>query len=188
MLKRTVLSIFGAQILALTLVACVSSRRVAVGLSPDMEIYYTIYPSIEFDTAAVTEDEADQIKKAGVDGYFSPDNPLRKRLNPFTAYFGEEATAPRTLYARSALWRTWQNKKPTKMVFIADLPHSSNMPQDDDPRLFFLDIKKRFLTPGAVYIEIEPDKIVRVYTKPKDPRSNSSKKSRAGAGEPPGRG
>ncbi|MDR2659264.1 MAG: hypothetical protein LBC27_04665 [Spirochaetaceae bacterium] len=156
---------------ALLLTNCAYNRRIVVGLSPDMETRYSIYPSIEFDVAAITNDEADQIKTSGVDGYFSPDNPLRERLEPFTAYFDEESTAPCTLSTRNSLWLKWENKKPEKMVFIANLPYFPDMPQND-PRLFFIDLKKDFLTPVPMYVEIEPEKIVRIYKKPTDPRSN----------------
>jgi hypothetical protein len=159
-----------AIVLAAT--GCASNRGVMVGISEGVEVRYGIYPSIEFDTAAVTEDEADQIKKMGVDGYFSPAEPLRKRLNPFTVYFGEENTAPRVLHARNKLWKTWLKKKPSSLVLIANLPHSPDMSPDDDPRLILIDIEKNVFTPGIIYIEIEAEKIVRIYTKPKDPRTD----------------
>jgi hypothetical protein len=159
-------------VLVTTLTACVLSRRVVVGVSADIDGRYDIYPSIELDVAAVTSDEADQIKNAGVDGYFSPDNPLRKRLEPFTAYFDEESTAPRELHSRGDSWIKWQRKKPSKLVVIADLPHSPDMPKDD-PRLIFIDIKKALFGPPPVYVEVEADKIVRVYKSPRDPQKKS---------------
>jgi hypothetical protein len=169
----------GAVFLYLALVAatlastsCASNRGVMVGISEGVEAHYGIYPSIEFDVAAVTEDEAGQIKKMGVDGYFSPAEPLRKRLNPFTVYFGEENTVPCVLHARNNLWKTWRKKKPSSLVLIADLPHSPNMPPDDDPRLILIDLEKNIFTPGIIYIEIEAEKIVRIYTEPKDPRTD----------------
>jgi hypothetical protein len=171
MLKKSELSILIVQILMLAVTGCVSNRGVLVGISEAVEARYGIYPSIEFDAVAITGDEADQIKKMGVDGYFSPSEPLRKRLNPFTVYFGEENTVPRRLYARDDLWKTWLRKKPSSLLLIADLPHSPDMPKDD-PRIIFIDLKKSIFTPGPIYVEIEAEKIVRIYTKPKDPRTD----------------
>jgi hypothetical protein len=174
MVKVKVLSVSSAYILILaTLASCTINRRVIVSLSGDIHTRYDIYPSIELDVAAVTSDEADQIKNEGVDGYFSPDNPLRNRLDPFTAYFDEESTAPRELRRMDDLWRRWQRKNPSQLVVIVNLPHSANMPKDD-PRLLFLGIKKTFFTPAHVYIQVEPDKVVRIYQRPKDPQAASS--------------
>jgi hypothetical protein len=151
---------------------CAINRRVVVGVSADIERRYGMYPSIELDVAAVTDDESDQIKTAGVDGYFSPDSSLRKRLEPFTAYFDDENVMPYTLHIKGNYWSNWQKKKPSKLAIIADLPHSPDMPKDD-PRLIFIDIKETFFTLSPIYIEVEPDKVVRVYKKPKDPQSVS---------------
>jgi hypothetical protein len=148
---------------------CVIARNIVVGISRDVENYYGIYASVEFDTAAVTNDEADQIKRAGVDGYFAPGNALRRSLEPFTVYFSEEETAPKRLRAESDYWRRWENKKPEKLLFIADLPYSPDSPQDDQ-RLIFIDIKRQFFEPRSIYIEVYPEKIVRVYKKLRNPR------------------
>jgi hypothetical protein len=177
MIKRGAAAIFFyPAIVAIVLAAtgCASNRGVMVGISEGVEARYGIYPSIEFDAAAITDDEVDQIKKMGVDEYFSPSEPLRKRLNPYTIYFGEENTATHRLRARNNIWRTWLKKKPSSLVLIADLPHSSDMSKDDDPRLIFIDLKKHLFTPGPIYIEIEAEKIVRIYTKPSDPRTDGS--------------
>jgi hypothetical protein len=162
----------------LALAGCAINRGVMVGISEGVDAHYGIYPSIEFDVAAVTSDEVGQIKNTGVDGYFSPEEPLRKRLNPFTVYFGEENTAPRRLYARDELWMIWLKKKPVSLLLIADLPHEPDMPKDD-PRLIFIDLKKSIFTRGTIYIEIEAEKIVRIYTKPKDPRTDRKSGAKA---------
>ncbi|MDR1986067.1 MAG: hypothetical protein LBP88_03720 [Treponema sp.] len=150
---------------------CASQRQVVVGLSPELEDYYAMYPSIEFDAVAVTSEEADQIKSQGVDKYFAPASALRKRLDPFTVYFSQERTQPETLPYRSNYWDRWLKKKPVTLVLIADLPHSPDMP-DDDPRVLYIDLKKDGLFVKPVYVEIEPQKITRIFDKPKDPRTH----------------
>ncbi|MDR2803845.1 MAG: hypothetical protein LBB22_06115 [Treponema sp.] len=192
------LKVFGVQILMLAVFgSCATSRIIVAGLSSDIQSRYDIYPSIEVDIAAVTDDEAGQVKTAGVDGYFSPDNPLRKRLEPFTSYFSEEFTAPRELRTwtvtgrnsrkkgrhgrlpspvyriqMDSYWQEWQKKKPSQLLVIADLPHSTDMPKDD-PRIILIDLKKTLFAPSYIYIEVDPDKIVRVYKRPEDPRAAS---------------
>ncbi|MDR2102847.1 MAG: hypothetical protein LBP42_01950 [Treponema sp.] len=150
---------------------CVTQRRVVVGLSPELENYYSIYPSIEFDAAAVTGEEADQIKSGGVDTYFAPGSPLRKRLEPFTVYFSQEHTQPETLPYRSAYWDRWLKKNPVTLVLIADLPHSPDMPPED-PRVLYIDLKKNSIFVRPVFIEIEPQRITQVFEPPRDPRTN----------------
>jgi hypothetical protein len=149
---------------------CATQREVVVGLSPELEDYYTMYPSIEFDAVAVTSEEADQIKKDGVDKYFAPGSPLRKRLDPFTAYFSQEQTVPAVLYFRSDYWDRWLKKKPVTLILIADLPHSPDMPEED-PRIISIDLKKDNIFTRPVFVEIEPEKITRVFELPKDPRT-----------------
>ncbi|MDR2746309.1 MAG: hypothetical protein LBB77_02580 [Treponema sp.] len=156
---------------------CATQRRVVVGLSPELEEYYTIYPSVEFDAVAVTGDEADQIKKDGVDKYFAPGSPLRKRLDPFTVYFSQEQTKPETLLSRSPYWDRWLKKKPVTLVLIADLPHSPDMPEED-PRVLYIDLKKNSVFAKPVYVEIEPEKITRVFELPQDPRTGLSAENR----------
>jgi hypothetical protein len=160
-------------VLFCTLSGCASQRRVTVGLSANLEDYYAIYPSIEFDAAAVTAEEADQIKKDGVDKYFAPGSPLRKRLEPFTVYFSQEQTAPETLYFRSDYWDKWLKKKPVTLILIANLPHVPDMP-DEDPRILSIDLKKDGVFTRPVYVEIEPDKITRIFGLPQDPRTGKN--------------
>jgi hypothetical protein len=157
-------------ILFCLLPGCASQRRVAVGLSPEIEDYYAIYPSVEFDVAAVTAEEADQIKSDGVDKYFAPGSLLRKRLEPFTVYFSQEETRPAVLYFRSDYWDRWLKKKPVTLILIADLPHSPDMPKED-PRILSIDLKKNGVFARPVYVEIEPQKITRIFELPKDPRT-----------------
>jgi hypothetical protein len=158
------------MVLCCALSGCASQRRVVVGLSAEVEDYYAIYPSIEFDVAAVTADEADQLKKDGVDRYFAPGSPLRKRLEPFTVYFSQERTAPATLYFRSDYWDKWLKKKPVSLALIANLPHPPDM-AEADPRLLVMDLKKGGVFTRPVYVEIEPQKITRIFDLPRDPRT-----------------
>jgi hypothetical protein len=159
------------MILFCALSGCASQRRVVVGLSPHLEEYYAMYPSIEFDVVAVTGEEADQIKKDGVDKYFAPGSPLRKRLDPFTVYFSEEQTEPETLPFRSDYWDRWLKKKPVTLMLIADLPHSTDMPEED-PRILSIDLTKNNVFIRPVFVEIEPEKITRVFAIPKNPRTD----------------
>jgi hypothetical protein len=165
----------GAGLLMLGVVSgCASSQRqVIVGLSPELEEYYSMYPSIECDVVAVTEEEAEQIKSDGVDKYFTPAGSLRKRLEPFTVFFSQEYTQPEILPYKSNYWDRWfKRKKPVTLVLIANLPHSPDMPQDNDPRVLYIDLKKGGLFVKPVYVEIEPQKITQVFDKPKDPRTD----------------
>jgi hypothetical protein len=155
------------------LAGCATQRRVAVGLSAELEAYYAIYPSIEFDALAVTAEEAEQIKSDGVDNYFAPGSALRKRLDPFTVYFSQERTEPETLAFSSAHWDRWLKKKPETLVLIADLPHSPDM-SEDDPRVLYIDLKKDSVFVRPVFVEIEPQKISRIFEAPKDPRTGSA--------------
>jgi hypothetical protein len=157
------------MVLFWALSGCATQRRVVVGLSSEMEDYYAIYPSIEFDAVALTGEEADQIKKDGVEKYFAPGSPSRKRLEPFTVFFSQERTEPETLPSRSAYWDRWLKKKPVTLALLADLPHSPDMPEED-PRILYIDLKKERSRP--VYVEIEPQKITRVFKLPRDPRTD----------------
>jgi hypothetical protein len=145
----------GALILLCALSGCASQRRVVVGLSPDLEDYYAIYPSIEFDVVAVTGEEEAQIKSDGVDKYFAPGSPLRRRLDPFTVYFSQERTVPATLYFRSDYWDKWLKKKPVTLVLIANLPHSPECPRKT-PGSSILILKRTASLPGPFMWKLNP--------------------------------
>ncbi|MDR2444520.1 MAG: hypothetical protein LBD44_01090 [Spirochaetaceae bacterium] len=165
------LLLFPGALLPAAFAGCAAQRRVVVGLSVDLEDRYAIYPSIEFDAVALTEEETNQIKSGGVDAYFAPGGSLRKRVDPFTVYFSQEETRPAVLPFRSAYWDRWLKKKPVTLALIADLPHSPDMPEED-PRVLYIDLKKDGLFCRPVFVEIEPQKISRVYDLPRDPRTN----------------
>jgi hypothetical protein len=95
---------------------------------------------------------------------------LRKRLEPFTAYFSQEQTRPATLPYRSAQWDRWLKKKPVTLMLIADLPPSPDT-AGEDPRIISIDLKKNGIFTRPVYVEIEPEKITQVFELPKDPRT-----------------
>jgi hypothetical protein len=179
--KKAVLRLHFLGILGVLMIwtfsGCASQRRVMVGLSPDIKSYYAMYPSLEFDAVAVTGEEADQIKSEGVDQYFAPASSLRKRLEPFTVFFSQEHTQPETLQYRSKYWDQWLKKKPKTLVLIVNLPHSPDMPQDD-PRILYIDLKKEGPFAKPVYVEIEPQKIIRVFEIPKDPQTGLSGENR----------
>jgi hypothetical protein len=106
-----------------------------------------------------------------VNVYFAPGSSLRKRLDPFTVYFSQERTEPETLPFRSAHWDRWLKKKPVTLALIADLPHSPDMPEED-PRILYIDLTTNRIFARPVYVEIEPQKLSRVYELPRDPRTN----------------
>jgi hypothetical protein len=170
-LRASLFFLLPEALLLCALAGCATQRRVVVGLSPDLEDYYAIYPSIEFDAVALTAEETDQIKSEGVDAYFAPGSSLRKRLDPFTVFFSQEQTQPDTLPYRSAYWDRWLKKKPVTLALIADLPHSPDMPEED-PRVLYIDLKKDGFFPRPVFVEIEPQKISRVFELPRDPKTN----------------
>jgi hypothetical protein len=174
----------GALLLC-ALAGCATQRRVVVGLSPDLEDHYAIYPSVEFDAVALTADEADQIKSDGVDAYFAPGNALRKRIDPFTVYFSQERTQPEILPSRSGHWDRWLKKKPVTLALIADLPRPPDM-GDEDPRILYIDLKKDSVFARPVYVEIEPQKIIRVFALPRDPKTNLPAESRPPDNRRPG--
>lgn len=154
--------------LGLVLSGCVSTYHISTGISKDLEDYYTIYPSIEVDVAAITQAEADEIKKGGVEEYFAP-NGLRDRIKPFTAFFSDEQTKPITLSADAAIWKEWLEKKPQTMMVMASLPHEPDM-ANPDPRMLFITMKKGFLRHKTLYFEVEPKKIMQIKKEPQDPR------------------
>jgi hypothetical protein len=140
------------------------------GVSPILEDSYVMYPSVEVDIVAVNAAEADEIKSAGVDAYFSPDNPLRSRLDPFTIFFSDEHTEPVALPYDAPPWFVWQNKKPETLAIIASLPDDPDAPPSGpDPRMLFVPLKKNWFI-EKWYFQVEPKSVVQIYQKPVDPR------------------
>jgi hypothetical protein len=160
-------------VVVLSLSSCYKHYRITIGLSRTIADYYSIYPSIEVDIAAVPASLADEIKTAGVEGYFAPDSVLRARTIPHTLRFSEEITAPVTLTYRDMNWQRWVRQKPEKLVIIVNLPYSEDM-KAADKRILTLDIKERFIQWEDIYLEISPRQIDEVSIKPVDPRAPES--------------
>jgi hypothetical protein len=126
------------------------------------------------DIAAVPAGLADEIKTAGVEGYFAPGSALRAGVVPHTVRFSEEITAPVVLSYRDMNWKSWVKKKPEKLVVIVNLPYSEDM-KAADKRMLTLDIKERFIQWEDIYLEISPTQIAEVTVKPVDPRNPDSR-------------
>jgi hypothetical protein len=147
---------------------------VVVGVSGQMPVNYSVYPSIEVDIAAVTDEELAEIKDAGVENYFAPNSGIREKLNPQTMFFSEEQTKPLTLPSRTEIWKIWLQKDPSTLVIIAGLPRDPDMPQPPapDPRILAVPLKKRLIFAPNVYILAEPKKIVQVKKAPLNPKTS----------------
>jgi hypothetical protein len=167
---RTVLLIF-----ILFFTGCVSRQKVVVGVSGQLAVSYTVYPSIEVDIAAVTDGELAEIKDAGVENYFAPDSGVRGKIGAQTMFFSEEQTKPLTLLSRAEIWESWLKKDPSTLVIIADLPHDPSMPPPPapDPRIITIPLKKRLIFASSVYILAEPKKITQVKKAPVNPKTDS---------------
>jgi hypothetical protein len=133
-----------------------------------------VYPSIEVDIAALTDKEVDEIKSLGVESYFSPENTIRRRIEPFTIFFSNEGTMPVTLLFDDIPWKTWMRKKPKTLFIIASLPPEEE--EGADGRMLFIPMKRTVLGVQTKYIRIESNKVVEVYERPLDPRVQGASK------------
>jgi len=106
---------------------CVSQYKVVVDFSPSLQGYFTNYPTIEVDIAAVTDSEADEVKQAGVEKYFAPDSGMRERLLSQTCFFSREENMSFVLPSRAPVWQSWRLKAPANILVIASLPHDPSM-------------------------------------------------------------
>lgn len=152
--------------------ACVSQQQVVVGISRSLSSNYALYPSIEVDVFAVSDEGLTEIRDAGVETYFAPNSGFREKTNPRIMFFSEEQTKPQTIYSREEIWKNWLEKDPTTLVIIAGLPHDPEMPAPPapDPRILTIPIKKRFIFAPKVYVLVEPKKIVQVKKMPGNPK------------------
>jgi hypothetical protein len=159
-------------------------------LSPDVTKYYDSLPSIEVDVAAVTDDEAKELKAAKVEDYFAPNSALRDKINPKTFYFTQEADKVAVLGSRDELWDEWLDNNPTTIVIIASLPPDDTLAKGaPDPRLLLVPMKKGHIIAPRLRICIYPKKIVIVSgkkdkktakkQKQKEKRKSSKKSSKA---------
>ena len=155
---------------------CCTRASVTAGLSPKLKDYYSIYPSVEIDIAAVSSEEAEEIRALGVEDYFAVGNETRKAVAPYTLSFSSEQTEPQTMKRGIDAWETWLEKNPDKIVVVANLPRGTGKKNlRKDPRIQVLDLKSRFLIPRRFYFEILPGRIVEVQKKPEDPEAETKK-------------
>ena len=152
--------------------ACVSQQQVIVGISRDLSSNYALYPSIEVDVFAVSEEGFAEIKDAGVETYFAPNSGFREKVNPRILFFSEEQTKPQAIDSRAEIWTLWLEKDPSTLVIIAGLPHDPEMPASPapDPRILTMPIKKHFVFATKLYVLVEPKKIVQIKKMPGNPK------------------
>ena len=155
---------------------CCTRASVTAGLSPKLKDYYSIYPSVEVDIAAVSAAEADEIRALGVEDYFAFGNETRKNAAPYTLSFSSEQTEPQTMKRGVDAWDVWLEKNPDKIIVVANLPRGTGKGSlKKDPRIQVLDLKSRFLIPRSFWFEVMPGRIVEVQKKPKDPEAETKK-------------
>ncbi len=155
---------------------CYTRSTVVAGLSPRLKEYYSIYPSVELDIAAVTRSEAEDIRAQSAEDYFAADNPVRKGVAPYTLTFSSEKTEPQTMKRGVDAWDGWLEKKPEKLAVVANLPRGSEkIGGRKDPRVLILDLDSAFLWPDTLYFEIVPGGVAQIYKKPADPEYETKK-------------
>ena len=156
---------------------CATRMTVQAGLSENIKEYYSIYPSVEIDVAAVTAEEADELKKANVDSYFSVGNAMRESLSPYTFAFSAEQTAPQTMKYNVPQWDKWLEKEPEKIAVIANMPRKADEKEKGkDPRILILDMSSGFMHHKDLYVEAKPGSIVRIFKEPTDPEKIAEQK------------
>ena len=149
---------------------CATRMTVKAGLSENIKDFYSIYPSIEIDIAAVTEEEAEDLKKTDVDGYFAVGNAKRDSLSPYTMTFSAEQTKPQTMKYNVYNWNKWLDKKPEKIAVIVNMPRAAaEGEKGKDPRVLIMDMSSGFLHHKELYVEAKPGSIVRIKNEPTDP-------------------
>lgn len=177
-MKRTVCFAFLIGLAVLSS-ACSTRMTVQAGLSESLKEYYSIYPSVEIDIAAVTEEEAEDLKTANADAYFAVDSSMRESLSPYTLMFSSEQTAPGTMKYNVGLWDKWLEKDPKKIVVIANIPRKTEEKEKGkDPRILILDMESGFLNHKKIYVEAKPGSLVRIYKEPTDPEKIVAEKKK----------
>jgi hypothetical protein len=147
---------------AILFTGCVSQYKVAVDFSPALKDYYTEFPTIEVDIAAVTDGEAEEVKQAGVEKYFAPNSGIRERLQSQTCYFYREEQRSFVLPSRAPIWRDWKLKKPAGVLVIASLPQDASATPQTDSRYIVVKMARSFIIARTINILVEPKKIMRV--------------------------
>ena len=141
------------------LFSCASYRyAVVVGMSPEVEGRYSQYLSVEVDAAIVDADQEAEIKSAGVDEYFNPQNTLRGRAKAQTIRFTEEDIDRRMVKL------TEKTKAGASLLVIADLPPVTGVNLEHDGRVLFLPLKKTAFR-NTVYVEVDSTAIAQVDKK-----------------------
>ena len=141
---------------------CVSQYKVAVDFSPALRDHFREIPTSEVDIAAVTDGEADEVKQAGVEKYFSPDSGIREKLQSQTCFFYREEQKTFVLPSRAPVWQEWLLKKPTNILVVASLPHDPSITPQADPRYLVIKMKKSFVLARTIYILVEPRKVIQI--------------------------
>ncbi len=175
-MKKTTAFAFLTALCALS-AGCATKMTVQAGLSESLKEYYSIYPSVEIDIAAVTNEEAEDLKKTNADAYFSVGNPMRESLSPYTLTFFSEQTAPQTMKYNVEIWDKWLEKDPEKIAVIANMPGKSEE-KGKDPRILILNMESGFLNHKKIYVEAKPGSIVRIYKEPTDPKKIAEEKKK----------
>lgn len=166
-----------ATVFCMLSAGCASRMTVQAGLADNIKDYYSIYPSIEIDIAAVTGEEADELKKANVDDYFSVGSSKRESLSPYTFMFSAEQTAPQTMKYNVPQWDKWLEKEPEKIAVIVNMPRKTEKGEKGkDPRVLILDMSGGFMYHKTIYVEARPGTVVRIYKEPTDPEKVAEQK------------
>jgi hypothetical protein len=147
---------------AILLAGCVSQYKVVVDFSPTLKDYYTEFPTIEVDIAAVTDSEAEEVKQAGVEKYFAPNSGIRERLQSQTCYFYREEQKSFVLPSRAPIWQQWKLKKPANLLVIASLPQDTSVTPETDSRYLLVKMARSYVVARTLNILVEPKKIMRV--------------------------
>jgi outer membrane lipoprotein-sorting protein len=156
------LSLFALLVTGLFCSGCVSQYKVVVDFSPELRDHFNQFPTIEVDIAAVTDSEAAEVQKAGVEKYFSPDSGFRKQFHSQTCFFDREEQYIYVLPSRAPVWKTWLLKEPTSLLVIASLPPDSSADPQADPRYLVIKMAQSFVLARTVNIMVEPDRIVQL--------------------------
>ena len=169
---------------------CWTRTTIYAGYGTNLKDSYTIYPTVELDIAAVTEAEADEIQKLTVEGYFTNDT-LRKSIYPYTMQFSKEQTVPMEMDRDIDQWDKWEEKEPTHIVLIADMPRVVEVKKDKnafgmpekDPRISVFELTSSWFWPRKHYFEIKPGRLVKIKSMPTDPEDETKEKAKVEAKE-----
>jgi hypothetical protein len=149
---------------------CVSQYKIVVDFAPSLQEFFTAYPTIEVDIAAVTDGEADEVRQAGVEAYFAPNSGIRDRLQSQTCFFSREESGSFVLPSRAPVWQDWLLKDPANILVIASLPYDPAITPGSDPRLLVIKMTESYVFARTLYVLVEPKKVIQRS----QPRSSST--------------